>query len=91
LEECLLGCLSTLALLATAVAAGLGKLSFWWVLLPAFVAGSFALSNGPHHSSIIEANRRGQLAVFPTMLTISVLSHVALAGVVFWIASFWRH
>ena len=72
-----LGCLSTLALFGVAIAAGLGHFSFWWAAIPAFFAGSFMLSNGPHYGSIIEANRRGQVWYFPMMLTVTVAGYLA--------------
>lgn len=81
-----LGCLSTLALIVTAIAAGMGYFSFWWVLIPAFFAGSFALSNGPGYGAIIEANRQGRVWYFPMMLALSISLHVAVAGGIYWIA-----
>lgn len=81
-----LGCLSTLATLATAVTAGLDYISFWWVLLPAFFAGSFSLSNGPHYAQIIEANRQGRLGFFPMMLAISIGSYVIGSAAIYWLA-----
>lgn len=79
------GCISTLALVATAIAAGLGYFSFWWILIPAFFSGSFSLSNGPHYNQIIEANRQGRLGFFPVMLILSVGFSVAAAGAVYWL------
>jgi hypothetical protein len=84
--EVMFGCLSTIATLALGVAAGLGKFSFWWTLIPAFVAASFLLAQGPAHNMIIRANEEGRLGVFPSLLAINTAAQLALAGVAFWIA-----
>jgi hypothetical protein len=39
----MLGCIFTVVAIATAIAAGLGNFSFWWALIPAFIAGGFYL------------------------------------------------
>jgi hypothetical protein len=82
-----LGCLFQFATLGTAIAAGLGYFSFWWALIPAFIAGSFSLSNGPHYKRVIEANQAGRTGFSPLMLAASILPLAALAGVAFWITS----
>ena len=80
----MLGCLSMLAVVVTAIAAGLDKFSFWWVLIPVFFAGSFSLSNGPGFDMVIEANRQGRLGVFPKMLGFQCAVWLAVAGAVYW-------
>jgi hypothetical protein len=67
-------------MLGTAVAAGLGYFSFWWTLIPAFFAGSFALFNGPGYDTIMRANREGRTGVFPTMLAVSIAAHLLSAS-----------
>ena len=79
-----LGCLSQIATLATGIAAGFGYLSFWWTLVPAFLAGAFAVSNGPGYETVMRANEEGRLGVFPTVLAISILPWLALAGIAYW-------
>ena len=86
----MLGCLSMLTVVGVAIAAGLGHFSFWWVILPAFLAASFQLSNGPSFGTILQANQEGRLGVFPTMLAMQLLVWMALSGLIFWIASFFR-
>ncbi|MFN4095224.1 MAG: hypothetical protein ACK4GG_00450 [Sphingomonas sp.] len=79
----MLGCISMVAVIAAAVAAGLGQFSFWWVAIPAFVAGAFSISNGPGYSLVMRANAEGRLSVFPLMLATHTLGHLALAGAAF--------
>lgn len=80
-----LGCLSHLAVVATAVAAGLGYFSFWWALIPAFVAGGFSLSNHPpSYSRIMASYERREWATFPSMLVMAVGMSLAVAAVVYW-------
>lgn len=79
----MLGALSKLAVIAVAVAAGLSKLSFWWVLIPVFLAASFALANGPWYDRIVQANQEGRLTVFPVALGTQAVVQLALAAVVF--------
>ena len=81
----MLGCVSTIASLGMAIAAGLGYFSFWWVWIPSFLAGSFALSGGPHYGAILEANEEGRLGVFPMALVGTVGVSLALAGVAYWL------
>ncbi|KLE32609.1 hypothetical protein AAW01_00635 [Aurantiacibacter gangjinensis] len=81
----MLGCLTQLATIAAAIAAGLGYFSFWWVLIPAFFAGSFGVSNGPHYSRVIEANARGDLVTFPLTLATYIASTLVVAGIAYWI------
>lgn len=80
-----LGFLSTVAVIAVAIFAGLGKFSFWWVLIPAFFAGSLSLSNSRHYSGVIEANKRGNLTTFPMLLAIYCAGELVLAGVTYWL------
>lgn len=80
------GCLWALAMLATAVAAGLGKVSFWWTLLPAFLAGSFNIANSHMYGRVLEANATGDLKLFPRVLGLTVGSYMVVAAVIYWIA-----
>jgi len=80
-----LGCLSQFAVIATAIAAGLGYFSFWWALIPAFFAGSFQISNGPGFGAALKANEEGRLSVFPIMLVTNILPWVAVAGAIYWV------
>lgn len=73
----------TIAMMAIAIVVGLERFSFWWVLIPAFFAGSLALSNGPHYMRVVEANQRGVLWYFPTMLMIHVAGKMILAGLAY--------
>lgn len=77
------GCISVLAVIAAAVAAGFDYFSFWWVAIPAFVAGAFSISNGPAYGIVMRANAEGRLSVFPLMLATRTLAYVALAGAAF--------
>ena len=79
----MLGCLSTIAVIAAAVGAGLGKFSFWWVMVPVFMAGSLSLSNGPAYDLVLTANRDGRVGVFPRLLAAHCLGQFALAGVAY--------
>ena len=81
------GLASKIIVLLAAIAAGMGYFSFWWTLLPIFLAGSFSLSNGPHLSNILDANRQGRLGVFPMLLAMSMLPWLFVGGVAFWITS----
>lgn len=75
--------LSKIAVVAVAIAAGLSKLSFWWVLIPVFVAASFTLSNGPWFDRIVQANQEGRLSVFPTALATQSVVQMAIAAIVY--------
>jgi hypothetical protein len=79
------GCLSQVAVLASAIAAALGYFSFWWVAIPVFLAGSFQISNGPGFDVVMDANRQGRFGVFPMMLVGNILPWLAVAGVAYWI------
>lgn len=83
----MLGCLTLIATIIMAVAAGLGHFSFWWVLLPAFPAASLNIANGPGFAIVMRANEEGRLGVFPMMLATHLVSILAVAGVAFWITS----
>ena len=82
----LLGCLSQIATLVTAIGAGLGKLSFWWIRIPAFLAGSFEISNGPLFDRVIVANKEGRLWFFPAMLVVNVLPWIGIGAAAFWVS-----
>ena len=79
----MIGCISVLAVIAAAIAAGFDYFSFWWVAIPAFVAGAFSISNGPGYSFVMRANEEGRLSVFPLMLATRTLAHFALGGAAF--------
>jgi hypothetical protein len=83
----MLGCIFTVVAIATAIAAGLGNFSFWWALIPAFIAGGFSLSNSPGYDIVIQANREGRLGVFPKMLSVHFLAQIALSGAAYWITT----
>ena len=82
-----LGCLSQIAVIATAILAGLGYFSFWWVAVPAFLAGSFQISNGPWYDLVMTANRDGRFNVFPIMLIVNILPWIIVAGIAYWITA----
>jgi hypothetical protein len=69
------------------IAAGMGYFSFWWGLIPVFLAGAFSLSNGPHYDAIIAANQAGHLSLFPKLLVIALLPWLVIGAILFWIAS----
>ena len=73
----------SIVLLAVAIAAGLDRLSFWWVLIPAFLAASFSLSNGPGYDIIMNASQQGRPGMLPKMLALHLLPLLALAGIVY--------
>lgn len=86
----MLGCLATLIMIAAAIASGAGYFSFWWVTLPVFLAGSLALSNGPHYARVIQANERGQVSFFPLMLASYCATQLAVAGLAYWAGTLLR-
>jgi hypothetical protein len=70
-----------------AILAGVGQFSFWWVLIPAFFAGSFTIANAPNsYYLILQANEEGRLGFFPAVLGCSMLIWLVPAAGVFWIA-----
>ncbi|MGV2495043.1 hypothetical protein [Pelagerythrobacter aerophilus] len=77
--------LAAVGVVVLAVLAGLGYLSFWWVLIPAFFAGSLSLSNGHHYAAVMEANRRGSVTLFPLLLTIYCGGYIFFAALVYWL------
>jgi hypothetical protein len=81
-----LGRIFQLVVVVTAIAAGLGYFSFFWTLIPVFVAGSLAVSNGPGFDVVIQANQDGRLGVMPLMILRRMLPWLAVAGIVYWIA-----
>ena len=82
-----MGYLPQLISFVAAIAAGLGHFSFWWVLIPIVVAGSFQLSNGPGFGIAMTANREGRLGVFPKLLLFNILPWLAIAGVAYWVSA----
>ncbi len=79
----MIGCLTQIISLGTAVSAGIGYINFWWTLIPAFFAGALALSNGPHFNAVVEANKRGNFWLFPANLVIYVGSVLVGCGIAF--------
>ena len=86
----MMGCGSFLVTIGCAIYAGLAGASLWWLLIPAFVAGSFQLSNGPWFDRVVTANRDGRLGLFPMALAIHTLVVFALAATAAWIAGLFR-
>ena len=84
------GCLATLVMIAIAFASGSNYFSFWWVLIPAFFAGSLSLSNGPHYANVVQANQKGSLLMFPVMLSLYIGGQLIVAGLAYWIATLFR-
>ena len=78
-----------LAVIAAAIAAGLDKFSFWWVLIPAFFAASLNVSNR-YFDQVRRANEAGNLWLMPTLIGIQWAGYILTAGIVFgitrWIA-----
>lgn len=72
--------LAILGVISTAIAAGLGYISIWWVLIPAFAAGSLSLSGGPGFEIVMQANREGRTSVMPIMLATRTAIYFVLAG-----------
>ncbi|MBB6469266.1 hypothetical protein HNQ96_005155 [Aminobacter lissarensis] len=79
--------MAIIATVASAIASGLGYFSYWWVLLPAFLAGALSLANGPGYGLVIDANRRGRLGVFPWLLAVNTVPWLLVAGAVFWVVA----
>lgn len=82
----MLGCAADIGMIALATLAGLKGLSLWWAMIVAFVAGSFALSNGPGFETALRANEEGRLSVFPSLLAANVLPRMILCGVVYYVS-----
>ena len=81
----MLGCLSQLAVAATAFLAGRGYISAWWIALPVFLTASFAISNGPMFGQVLQANRDGRTSVFPLVLAANMFGWALFAGAIFWV------
>ncbi|KQN09804.1 hypothetical protein ASE85_02365 [Sphingobium sp. Leaf26] len=79
--------ISFLALLAVAVASGYAGISWWWMLIPAFLTAVGNIVGGPSYDRVIAANREGRLSVFPITLSIYILLTLPVAFFVRWIAS----
>ena len=79
----MLGKITAVATLVAAVLAGLEYFSFWWVMIPAFLAASLVLSNGPGFDIAATANREGRLGVFPRMLAVQFVVQLTFAGAVY--------
>jgi hypothetical protein len=80
--------IATTTMFVAALTSGLGYFSFWWILIPAFFAGSLHLSNGPNYERVVQANKAGNLTFFPLMLATHVLASLAGAAVFYWIVRF---
>ena len=76
--------IATLAVYAVAVLAGLEKFSFWWVLIPVFMAASFMVSNR-YYDTVRRANEAGHLSVMPTLIGATGFGYLVTAGIVYWI------
>jgi hypothetical protein len=74
--------IATLAVYAFAVLAGLGRLSFWWVLIPTFVAASLMVSNR-YYETVRRANEAGHLSVMPKLIGATGLGYLVTAGIVY--------
>lgn len=72
----------SLAVFAVAILSGLDRLSFWWVLIPAFIAASFGASNR-YFDTIQRANKAGHLSVMPTLIGAQWLGYVVTGGIVY--------
>ena len=83
----MLGCLSQIFVLVTAIFSGLGYFSFWWAVIPSFFAGVFQISNGPGFDLALTANREGRVSVFPIMLLANFLPWLGVAGAAYWITA----
>lgn len=79
-----LGCLFQIAVAAVAAAAGMGYCSFWWTLIPLFVAASLSVSNGPGFDLVMRANQEGRLGTLPMLIMAHMLPLAAIAGVIYW-------
>ena len=75
--------ISGIAVLAVAIMAGLDKLSFWWILLPVFLAASFSISSGPGFDLVMQASREGRPGVFPKMLGCHFVVMLAFGAAIF--------
>ena len=73
----------TIIMMATSIWSGWTHNSFWWVLIPGFIAGSFSLANSRHYESVVQANLRGVLWYFPTMLAIHTAGKLVFAGLAY--------
>lgn len=83
----MIGGISFLALLGVAFASGYWGISWWWILIPAFLTASFNISNGPSYGLVMQANREGRLSVFPQILGCHMLACLPVAFFVRWVAS----
>ena len=81
------GCFAQLSVVAVAIAAGLGELSLWWLVIPIFLASSLSISNGPGFDIVMKANKEGRLGVFPRMFLIHCFSYIILAATIYWVTS----
>ena len=83
----LFGRISQISVLIIAIFAGLDYFSFWWTLIPVFLAGSLSLSNGPGYERVRQANEEGRIGVFPAMLASHILPWLIVGAIVYWITS----
>lgn len=73
---------ATLAVYALAILAGLDRLSFWWVLIPSFVAASLMVSNR-YYETVRRANEAGDLSVMPRLIGATGFGYFVTAAIVF--------
>jgi hypothetical protein len=79
--------ISFIALIGVAIASGYGGISWWWMLIPAFLAAVGNIASGPSYERVIAANQEGRLSVFPITLAIYMVCALPVAFLVRWIAS----
>lgn len=81
------GCLFIVVSIGAAMAAGLGVMSFWWTLIPTFIAASLAVSNNDaQFARVVEANEQGRLHVMPLYIGSAWATMLVISGVAYGIA-----
>ncbi|MBV7259694.1 hypothetical protein [Erythrobacter crassostreae] len=67
----------------------MGYFSFWWTMIPAFFAASFAVSNNDAQlSTVMRANEEGRLHVMPLFIASGMLTILAISGGAYWAARY---
>lgn len=79
----MLGCVTQIVMIMTAVAAGTGNFSGWWIALPAFLSGIFGMANSPSYDIVMSANRRGDFSVLPRQMAMHIAAHGAIGALIF--------
>lgn len=77
--------LLVLAVASVAFAAGLGAISFWWVLPPALLAGLHALAKGPHRRVVLQADNPRRLWLTPLFVALYSTHYLIGAAVIYWL------